>query len=285
MMMGFASGFLASGGDLKAGLIGAATAGLMNGIGSQYQGLMDSKCFSDAAMIGMKVEKAFLEGVVGGAASALNKGDFRDGFLGAASGSLAGSFAKLSSNRAVATAQAAAIGGTVSTIGGGKFGNGAITATYAYVFNSLAHPQNTYEAGVRQAILKGDVSELEALLGNGTLSAQDALIAQRSLAAMRSAGTENSALLAGRYGVDWVNKVGHIFEGAHQGPVGQALLRRFGSPIEAMAQVQRALEVTKPSTGLFSNTFQTTVNVQGVAVPVRGALVDGVYRIGTILKW
>jgi filamentous hemagglutinin len=160
-----------------------------------------------------------------------------------------------------------------------------VSGRVEYLFNSLAHPQNTYEAGVRQAILRGDVAELQALLGNGTLSAQDALIAQRALAAMQSVGAENSAMLAGRYGVDWVNKVGHIFEGVHQGPVGQALLGKFGSPIEAMAQVQRALEVAKPSTGLFSNTFQTTVNVQGVAVQVRGAVVDGVYRIGTILKW
>jgi hypothetical protein len=102
---------------------------------------------------------------------------------------------------------------------------------------------------------------------------------------MESLGAENSAMLASRYGVDWVNRAHHIFEGVHQGPVGQALLGKFGSPLEAMAQVQRALEVAKPSTGLLSNTFQTTVKVQGVAVQVRGAVVDGVYKIGTILKW
>jgi filamentous hemagglutinin len=191
----------------------------------------------------------------------------------------------LSSNKGLATMEAAVVGGTVSKLGGGKFANGATSATFAYVFNSLAHPNNTYEAGVRQAILRGDAAELETLLGNGTLSADDAIIAQRALAAMRTTSTENSAMLASRYGVNWVNKVGHIFEGAHRGPVGDALLAKFGSPVEAMVQVQRAVEVAKPSAGLFSNSFEATVNVQGVAIEVRGAVIDGVYKIGTILKW
>jgi RHS repeat-associated protein len=186
----------------------------------------------------------------------------------------------------VNTAIQAGVGGLAAVAGGGKFSQGARSAAFAYLFNSLAHPTNTMEAGIRQAILRGDVGELRLLLGEASgLSASDMVIAQRALATMESLGAENSALLAGRYGVDWVNKAGHIFEGVHQGPVGQALLGKFGSPAEAMAQVQRALEVAKPSTGLFGNTFQTTVNVQGIAVQVRGAVVDGAYKIGTILKW
>jgi filamentous hemagglutinin len=151
---------------------------------------------------------------------------------------------------------------------------------------SLSRPVNTVEAKVRQAILSGDAAELRLVLGEATsLSSTDLAIAYRALAAMESLGAQNSALLASRYGVDWANRVGHIFEGVHQGPVGQALLQRFGSPAEAMAQIQRALEVARPSTGLTGSSFATTLNLQGIAVQIRGRVVDGIYKIGTIEKW
>jgi hypothetical protein len=72
---------------------------------------------------------------------------------------------------------------------------------------------------------------------------------------------------------------------AHQGPIGTSLLQRFNTPEQAFLQVQRAIDVAKPATGIFSSTFETTVSVGGAQVGVRGALVDGVYKIGTILKW
>lgn len=149
MMMGFASGFLASGGDVRSGFIAAGTAGLMSGIGSRFAG----KCLSDV----LKVEKALLEGTVGGGASVLAKGKFQDGFLGAFSGSMAGSYASLPKNPTLATIKVAVIGGTVSAIGGGKFANGAITATFAYVYNDLMHENTPAASGLhRRTVVRDD---------------------------------------------------------------------------------------------------------------------------------
>lgn len=154
------------------------------------------------------------------------------------------------------------------------------------MYASLSKPNTTYEAGIRQAIVKGDVTELKVLLGEaGELTASDLAIVQRALAGMETVGAQNAEMMAARYGIDWVNKAHHIFNGAHQGPVGQALLRRFGSAEGALVQIQRAVEAAKPSTGLIGNTFTTTVSVGGASVEVRGALVNGVYRIATVLKW
>jgi hypothetical protein len=52
----------------------------------------------------------------------------------------------------------AAIGGLASVAGGGKFGNGAVTAAFGYLFNELSHegeyggsPQGQGSAGIRTA--------------------------------------------------------------------------------------------------------------------------------------
>jgi filamentous hemagglutinin len=232
----------------------------------------------------MSPERIIAHAVLGCVQQASSGGQCGPGAAAAAFGKIATGLTE-GLGEAAQFAVTTVVGGTVSVIGGGKFANGAVQAAFGYLFNSLSKPTNTYEVGVRQAILRGDAQELRTLLGNGVLSVDDALIAQRALAGMESLGASNSAMLSGRYGVNWVNRVHHIFEGVHQGPVGQALLGRFGSPLEAMAQVQRAVEVAKPATGMFSNTFRSTVNVQGIAVQVRGAVVDGVYKIGTIQKW
>lgn len=170
------------------------------------------------------------------------------------------------------------VGGTASVIGGGKFANGAAQAAFGYLFNSLAHPKNTYEAGVRQAILRGDVQELRTLLGNGVLSADDALIAQRALTAMESLGAENNAMLAGRYGVDWANKVGHAF-GKEMHNLG-GLVEKFGSAERAFVQIQTRID----SLALPAGRFEQSLSIGGTNVTVRGFVQDGVAKIGTIFK-
>ena len=145
-----------------------------------------------------------------------------------------------------------------------------------YLFNSLVHPKNTYEAGVRQAILRGDVAELETLLGNGVLSADDALIAQRALVAMKSLGPEGAQLLASRYGVNYANTVNHAFGQAKHnlGPLAQ----EFGSPAQAFVQVQAAVDTTFAATG----NIPAAVQVGRFTVQVRGAIMDGVANIRTL---
>ena len=261
------------GGDIRRAIgVSLATSYAMQGIGSATQGQMIANVAGHAA--------------VGCASAAAGGGSCRDGAISAGIGAAMTHAMGPEPIMPVRFAGTVVAGGLASGLTGGDVRDGAHMAAVGFLFNSLMHPTNTIEAKLQQAILKGDVAELRLALGEATsLSASDALIAQRALATMEGLGAENSAMLASRYGVDWANKVGHIFESAHQGSVGQALVGQLGSPANAMLQVQRAVEIAKPSTSLFSNTFNTTVNVQGVAVQVRGALVNGVYRIGTIQKW
>lgn len=92
-------------------------------------------------------------------------------------------------------------------------------------------------------------------------------------------------MLAQRYGIDWANKVDHVFGSVREGPIKDALLNKFGSPGEAFAGVQRAVDAVHPSGNFFTGSFTTNVNVQGIGVTVRGYISNGIARIGTIEKW
>jgi RHS repeat-associated protein len=153
LLWAFTSGFLASGGDLKAGLIAAATAGLMHGIGTKFQKLAEAT--KNGLTAAQKLGKAFLEGLVGGLSSAASGRSFKEGFLGAFSSSAAGSWIRLSRNPRIATVQLSVIGGTISVIGGGKFGNGAITAAFAALYNWAAHLKSSKDT------LSQQITEIE----------------------------------------------------------------------------------------------------------------------------
>jgi hypothetical protein len=74
------------------------------------------------------------------------------------------------------------------------------------------------------------------------------------------------------------NKLGHIFGQARHnlGP----LVQKLGSQEAAFTAVQSAAQSAVRSQRL-SGVFQTTVNVAGQNVVVRGNVIDGVARIGT----
>lgn len=76
---------------------------------------------------------ALAQGFVGGVGSMLSGEGFGPAFLSAAVGSYLGSAGLHTGNAGGDLLVAAAIGGTVSVIGGGKFGNGAVTGAFAYV--------------------------------------------------------------------------------------------------------------------------------------------------------
>jgi RHS repeat-associated protein len=130
---GFVSGFLASGGQAKSGLMGMMSAGIANQVGA----LADAHKLNDFS-------RAALHGVTQGAIARAGGGRFGDGALGAFSGSIlafipeavagpygtGGEAARI--GRMVA---AAAVGGTASKIGGGKFANGAWSAAFVSRFN------------------------------------------------------------------------------------------------------------------------------------------------------
>jgi RHS repeat-associated protein len=129
-MHGFVSGFLASGGNAKAGMMGMMSAGIAGQVG----GIKNLGHFTRSAF----------HGVTQGAIAAAGGGRFGDGALGAFSGSFlsfipegvagpygsGGEWAKIGRMTA-----AAVVGGTASTIGGGKFANGAWSAAFVSRFN------------------------------------------------------------------------------------------------------------------------------------------------------
>lgn len=144
LLWGFMSGFLATGGNTTAGVIAGLTAGLMYGIGGVFQKANTTILANGSKIIReltnlQKVGKALLHGLVGGAGSSAAKGKFADGFLGAFSGSLTNSYIRLSGGPLARAVQSAVIGGTVSAIGGSKFGSGAIAAAFVALYNDLAH--------------------------------------------------------------------------------------------------------------------------------------------------
>ena len=130
----FLSGFYGSKGDLKAGLISAATAGMFKGVGS-LGGAPGS------------LQKIALHGLVGGVSSSLQGGSFKSGFMSAA---IAQAFAPGIDNldrgnagiSVTRTIAAALVGGTVAELGGGKFANGAVTGAFSRMFNDDSYHQN-----------------------------------------------------------------------------------------------------------------------------------------------
>jgi RHS repeat-associated protein len=153
---GFAAGLIASGGDLKAGIIGALTAGAFEFIGhSQVFGDF-LKGFGGAAGF----VKSLAHGVVGGISQEIGGGNFLSGFLSAGFVQGIGNIPGLNSvfgtsnpvgfgdyaHNAVA---AAVIGGTASVLGGGKFKNGAITGAFSRLFNDVS--KNGFELRKKDA--------------------------------------------------------------------------------------------------------------------------------------
>jgi len=140
-LSGFFSGLIASGGDIQAGLIGGFTALAFKGIGDKY---------GEAAKLFDTVHrtKIVLHGVVGGISSKLQGGNFARGFASAgAAQTAAPAVDQLEFNsealddtlgKGARVATAAAIGGTVSELGGGKFANGAVTGAFSRLYNEEA---------------------------------------------------------------------------------------------------------------------------------------------------
>lgn len=92
--------------------------------------------------------------------------------------------------------------------------------------------------------------------------------------AAAGAGTaENAAVNA--------NKLSHIFGNAQHGLDG--IVNSLGSQQAAMNALQQATEAAVRQQGL-TGVFETTVQVAGETVTVRGNVIDGVVKIGTAFK-
>ncbi|MBO7080544.1 MAG: VENN motif pre-toxin domain-containing protein, partial [Neisseriaceae bacterium] len=158
---------------------------------------------------------------------------------------------------------------------------GGTVATNAVVNNSLFKPNNTIEAKARQAIIEGDIGELELVLEEGGLLGEDLITAQRTLEAMKIVGAEDAKLLASRYGIGWFNRIHHIFTN-HSGSIGNQLIQKFGSKEKAFVAIQKAVDAKMIRT---AGQQEIAVVVNGVRTNVRIHVKNGVSTISTILKW
>jgi hypothetical protein len=140
---GFAGG-LTSGGGIKAaikgaifgGLSGAAAGWVAHGTGIAAKGAVGA--FGDGAL------KQLVHGVTQGAIAKLRGGDFKSGFIGAIVGKYADRIASRINldligakmgMRAIRTAVAGVVGGLAAKMIGGRFGDGAISAAFRWLFN------------------------------------------------------------------------------------------------------------------------------------------------------
>ena len=139
VMRGFISGYMVTAGDPRAAAVGAMGGAMFHGIGNQYGDVG----FGSA----QHMQKTMAHGMAGGLLSTAGGGRFGDGFLGAAAGQAMapaidgigmgsdGQIATDPGSRIARVMSAAAVGGTASTIGGGKFANGAWSAAFVSRFN------------------------------------------------------------------------------------------------------------------------------------------------------
>lgn len=124
---GFTAGFIASGGDLRAGLVGAATAMAFYGVGNLAQGGWNAG------------QTALAHGGVGGVSNMAMGGSFKDGFLSGGFTSLASpGIGTVPGGRTAQVVAAAVVGGTAAELGGGKFANGAKTFAFLRLFGEAA---------------------------------------------------------------------------------------------------------------------------------------------------
>lgn len=134
---GFSSGFagtLLNGGSIgdafKAGVIGGLAGAVTGGILGKIGSIKDLDWY----------ERGFLHGVTHGGVAEATGGKFSHGFY---SGFLNGSVDEkigtiFEDSVGMQYAAAAAVGGTGSVIGGGKFANGAISGAFSYMFNQMS---------------------------------------------------------------------------------------------------------------------------------------------------
>ena len=150
---GFASGFagsLLNGGSIgdafKVGVIGGAIGGVTGGLTYGIGNVAGEHSWNWG-------ETALAHGTVQGAATEATGGQFRHGFYaGFASSALSPQIQGVSDYRPVQAVAAAVVGGTASSLGGGKFANGAVSGAFTYLFNWASHVNNVHHTANVKAL-------------------------------------------------------------------------------------------------------------------------------------
>ncbi len=272
---GFAAGGI-QGGNIESAVYGAFSAVAFYGVGQSATFLADK--YGTAFWGSGSPGRVVLHGAAGCASASVAGGSCGHGAISAAFAEAAGPNVSsvTGGNKVAGFVGAIVAGGAAARLAGGKFANGAATGAFSYLFNSLAHPTNTLEAGVRQAILRGDVGELRVLLGEANLTANDMAMAQRALSAMENLSGQEARMLAKRYGLDFANKIGHAF-GKELHNL-DTLVRTFGSPERAFVQIQNQVDALSLSAGPFTR----VLTIDSVNVTIRGFVQNGIAKIGTV---
>jgi hypothetical protein len=134
---------------IKAMAFTVGSFGVWTGVGELITGPLQAAMgvaegVMNAATVGFAAVKGAIHGVVGGALSLAQGGEFVDGFVANAAGAFAGVMAEGGFGPAGPgdigdysgrIAAAGIAGGTASALVGGKFANGAITAAFAQMWN------------------------------------------------------------------------------------------------------------------------------------------------------
>ncbi len=136
------SGTLLAGGSvgdaLRAGLRSGVISGLSAGVTDAVsaKGVFDLHDVKpgDYAKI---ATKALVHGTIQGGVEELRGGQFIHGFAAGAFAGASSPYIEAYVPSGFSTAAAAAVGGTASVLGGGKFGNGAVSGAFIYLFNQV----------------------------------------------------------------------------------------------------------------------------------------------------
>ena len=167
-MGGFISGFITSGGDLKAATLSAITAVAFSGLHDMSGGF----------------GKILAHGTVGGISSKMQGGSFQSGFAAAAftqgfsqkfgdgvfGGNIQDPMVRLKNAFA-----AGVIGGTSSVIAGGKFENGAMTGAFSRMFNDLY-------------VINRDLAVVHDLVGGKWATSPDNVVSHTFIASFDDSG-------------------------------------------------------------------------------------------------
>lgn len=135
---------------MQAGVYAGISAGVFQMIGSAYANtnMGCPSCYNEAGkMVSGMGSKALSHAIAGGVMSSLQGGKFGHGFMSAGATELmAPQIGRIYKGKdgiyhGVRVMAAAVVGGTVSKMTGGKFGNGAVTAAFSRAFNAESHEE------------------------------------------------------------------------------------------------------------------------------------------------
>jgi len=148
---------LVNSGSLRGALYGAFSAAAFHGVGTYFNNIAktaakDLSRFGKFVADNARLTKTIAHGLTGGIMNELQGGKFAHGFLSAGAtqafapeidGIGIGDGSLSFGDRALRVASAAALGGAVSEITGGKFANGAVTGAFSRAFNDELASEKT----------------------------------------------------------------------------------------------------------------------------------------------